>query len=385
MNAPVRIAHLSTVHARRDVRIFEKMACSLAAAGFEVHVVVGDGKGKEALRGVQVHDIGTPGPSRFKRMVLQGVRMWRAARALRARLYHFHDPELLWVGLLLRGGGAQVIYDSHEDVPRDILSKDWIAAPLRRAIAAVFERFENFAAARLSAVVAATPHIAARFRAIHPRAVAINNYPAERELQPPAEAAAGPRAERSVCYVGGIGAIRGISEMLRAMEQVNGTLVLAGPFEHPATEAAARALPGWAKVDYRGVVSREQVRAIMAGCRAGLLLFHPEPNHVDAQPNKMFEYMSAALPVVASDFPLWRSVLVEQGAGVCVDPLQPAAIAAAINGLLADLAGAQAMGERGRAAVLARYRWDHEAAKLVALYNELLAAPRPPQPQRSKP
>jgi glycosyltransferase involved in cell wall biosynthesis len=78
-------------------------------------------------------------------------------------------------------------------------------------------------------------------------------------------------------------------------------------------------------------------------------------------------------------------VLVEQGAGVCVDPLQPAAIAAAINGLLADLAGAQAMGERGRAAVLARYRWDHEAAKLVALYNELLAVPRPPQPQRSKP
>ncbi len=371
MPAPV-IAHLSTVHARRDVRIFEKMACSLAAEGFDVHLVVGDGRGPETLRGVTVHDIGTPGPSRVKRMLLQGWRMWRAARALRAPLYHFHDPELLWVGLALRAGGAQVVYDSHEDVPRDILSKDWIAPVLRRAIAAVFERFEDFAAARLSAVVAATPHIAARFARIHSQAVAVNNYPAERELAtPPAQA----RSGRCVCYIGGIGGIRGVVEMVQAMASVDGTLVMAGPFESPETEAAVRSLPGWARVDYRGVVGRDEVRAIMAASRAGLLLFHPEPNHVDAQPNKMFEYMSAALPVVASDFPLWRRVLVDEGAGVCVDPLDVAQIAAAVQGLLDQPERAQAMGEQGRAAVLARYRWDRELPKLVALYRQLLALP----------
>ena len=38
----------------------------------------------------------------------------------------------------------------------------------------------------------------------------------------------------------------------------------------------------------------------------GFLIFHPEPNHIDAGTNKMFEYMYAELPVVASDFPSWR-------------------------------------------------------------------------------
>lgn len=366
------VAHLSTVHGRRDVRIFEKMACGLAEAGFDVHMVVGDGRGEETLRGVTVHDIGTPGPSRFKRMLLQGWRMWRRARALRARLYHFHDPELLWVGLLLRAGGAQVIYDSHEDVPRDILSKTWIAPPLRRVVAGAFERFENFAAARLSAVVAATPHIAARFATINARAVDVNNYPAPAELSSPLMTG---RSGRSVCYIGGIGSIRGLIEMVQAMATVDGTLIMAGPYENAEIEAAAKALPGWTKVDYRGVVSRDEVRSIMAASRAGLLLFHPEPNHVDAQPNKMFEYMAASLPVVASDFPLWRRVLVDEGAGVCVDPLNPVQIAAAIQGLLDQPELARTMGERGRTAVLARYRWDHELPKLVALYRQLLARP----------
>jgi glycosyltransferase involved in cell wall biosynthesis len=370
VNRPV-VAHLTTVHGRRDVRIFEKQARSLAAAGFDVHLVVGDGQGGAQVDGVVVHDIGTVGPSRARRMLLQGWRMWRAARRLRARLYHFHDPELLWVGLLLRAGGAAVVYDSHEDVPRDILSKTWIAPPIRRTVAWCAERIEDFVAARLSAVVAATPHIAARFRRVQPRALDINNYPAEADLGAPLDA---PRDPRRLCYVGGIGAIRGVHQMLQALEAVDATLLLAGAFESPETEASARAQPGWAKVEYLGTVSREEVRRIMAGSSAGLLLFHPEPNHVDAQPNKMFEYMSAGLPVVASDFPLWRRVLVDQGAGVCVDPLEPARIAAVIQALLDDPSTARRMGAAGRAAVHAHYRWEVEAAKLIALYRALLAA-----------
>ena len=112
---------------------------------------------------MNIHDIGTAGHSRLNRMLLQGWRMWRAARALQARLYHFHDPELLWVGLALRASGAQVIYDSHEDVPRDILSKAWITTGLRSVVAWVVECVEDLVAARMSAVVAATPHIARRF------------------------------------------------------------------------------------------------------------------------------------------------------------------------------------------------------------------------------
>jgi len=366
-----RVAHLTTVHSRRDVRVFEKQACSLAEAGFDVHLVVGDGRGDEIASGVHVHDIGVAAGGRLGRMIIQPLRCWRVARRLKARIYHFHDPELLGVGLALRAAGAQVIYDSHEDVPRDILSKDYLAPWLRRTVGYVFEHFEDFAAARLSAVVAAWPRIAQRFERVNPVTVVINNYPTKDERK---RVGNGNRMSRTVCYVGGIGLIRGVIEMVRAMAMVDARLIMAGSFESASTEAQARALPGWSKVDYRGTVSREEVRSIMSESCAGLVLFHPEPNHVSAQPNKMFEYMSAGLAVIASDFPLWRQLVVGAGAGLCVDPLDPGATAAAICQLLDEPERTREMGERGRAAVESCYRWDGEAAKLCDLYQRLLVS-----------
>ena len=362
------VAHLTTAHPRDDVRIFHKECTSLAAAGFQTHLLVADGKGDAERNGVRMHDIGMS-RGRLQRMLLQPWRMWRAARRLPARLFHFHDPELIPVALLLRWGGRHVIYDAHEDVPRAVLSKYWIRPWLRRTVARLFEALEDFAARRFSAVVAATPHIARRFARLNRRTVDINNYPLPSELADGVQAAT---TGRSVCYIGGIGLIRGALEMVSALEHVDATLLLAGAFENAGTEARLRALPGWRKVNYRGSVSRAEVRRIMAASRAGLIFFHPEPNHVDAQPNKMFEYMSAGLPVLASDFPLWRTLLEDAGAGRCADPLDPHAIAACIAALLDDPVQAQAMGERGRRAVHSVYHWAHEEKKLVQLYRDVM-------------
>jgi glycosyltransferase involved in cell wall biosynthesis len=368
MQASSRIAHLTTVHPRYDVRIFHKECTSLAARGYEAHLIVADGEGAETLNGVVIHDVGVVA-GRLRRMLLQPLRAWRTARRLRALLYHIHDPELLLAGLLLSWGGARVVYDSHEDVPRAVLSKDWIHPWVRHPVAAAFEWFENSVVRRLSAVVAATPHIARRFARINPESIAVNNYPLQSEI---GEAVRARGDARALCYIGGIGRIRGVVEMVRALEHVDAKLILAGPFEGAATEQEVRALPGWAKVDYRGVVSRAEVRAIMAESRAGLLFFHPEPNHVDAQPNKMFEYMSAGLPVLASDFALWRSILDEARAGLCADPFDPQAIARVIGSVLDDPSTARAMGERGREAVLNRYQWAFEEPKLADLYFRLI-------------
>ncbi len=362
------VAHLSTAHPRDDVRIFHKECVSLAAAGFDVHLFVADGKGPAQREGVHIHDIGSVN-GRARRMLLQPWRMWRRARGLRARLYHFHDPELIPVALLLRAAGHAVIYDAHEDVPRAVLSKFWIKPWLRWLVATLFEALEDFAARRFSAVVTATPHIARRFARLNARTVDINNYPLQLEL---AAGGAAATAGRAVCYVGGIGVIRGALEMVGAFEALDATLILAGSFENSATEARVRALPGWRNVDYRGKVSRDEVGRIMASSRAGLLFFHPEPNHVDAQPNKMFEYMAAGLPVLASDFALWRQLLTDTGAGRCADPRDAQDIARCVRALLDDPQEAVAMGERGRAAVQHRYHWGHEEQKLRALYATVL-------------
>jgi glycosyltransferase involved in cell wall biosynthesis len=96
------------------------------------------------------------------------------------------------------------------------------------------------------------------------------------------------------------------------------------------------------------------------------------PNHIDAQPNKMFEYMSAGLPLIASDFPLWREIVEGNDCGVCVDPADPAAIAEAIDRLVENPDLARRMGENGQRAVHERYNWAIEEKKLLALYDTVL-------------
>lgn len=367
-----RVCHLSSVHRADDVRIALKECPSLAEAGYETHLVI-EARASGVERGVSIHPLPPRPANRLARMLGSARRAYASARALDAHLYHFHDPELLPWGLALKRAGKRVIYDAHEDVPRDIESKAWIPAPLRRVVGAAFERFENWAARRLDAVVAATPHIRDRFVAVNPRTVDVNNYPMRDEMS---AAHGSAMREPRVCYVGGINDIRGVREMVRAIERTPLRLALAGRFDSTAEREAVMALPGWRQVDELGHLPRADVARLLATSIAGLVLFHPESNHVNAQPNKLFEYMSAGLPVIASSFPLWQEVVEGAGCGLCVDPLDPTAIADAMRWVADHPDEARAMGQRGRAAVEDRYNWDREAAKLVALYRSLGVEPR---------
>ena len=379
-----RIVHLTTVHPRDDIRIFHKECVSLAQAGYEVVQVVGDGLGDAIVEGVRIVDIGAPPTSRVARMRLQPRRALDAVVRLRPALVHFHDPELLPVGVKLMRRGIPAVYDAHEDVPRQILTKQWIPAPLRRPLSWAFERYENAQVGRLAGVVAATPHIAQRYAALARRVVNVSNFPFLGELAPAAAAAATATAtdmttatprENAVCYVGGITRTRGAHEMLRTMVLVPGVrLLLCGKFEDAALEAEMRAAPGWPQVDYLGHVGREQVREVMARSFAGLVPLQPMPSYLDSLPIKMFEYMSAELPVIASGFPLWRGIVEAHGCGLCVNPLDPAAIAAAIRALRDSPERVRAMGTAGQRAVMNVFNWPQAERELIAFYAALLPA-----------
>jgi hypothetical protein len=368
-----RIVHLTTVHPRDDIRIFRKECVSLARAGYEVVQVVGDGRGDAVVDGVRIVDIGACPSGRLARMRRQPARALAAARRERPALVHLHDPELLPTGVTLAREGVPVVYDSHEDVPRQVLTKQWIPALLRPLVARAFEAYEDRQVRRLAAVVAATPHIGERFARVARCAVVVGNFPLPEELAPLATPLA---RERRVCYVGGLTRTRGLLNMVRAVERVPGLgLTLCGRFEDAAFEAELRAEPGWARVDYRGQVGRDAVREVLARVSAGLVTLLPLQSYRDSLPIKMFEYMSAELPVVASDFPLWREIVEPSGCGLCVDPTDIEAQARAIARIVDDPEAVAAMGRAGRAAVLATYHWPRAEAALLALYAELIGPP----------
>lgn len=365
------IVHLTSAHPRYDTRIFVKQCRSLAALGHAVTLVVADGLGDERVDGIQVIDVGRL-EGRANRVLRTTRRVLQAARRLDADVYQLHDPELVPAGLHLKRLGKTVIFDSHEDVPAQLLAKPYLSPLARRLLSAGYAACERHAYRRFDGLVAATPFIRERLRHLHPNTVDVNNYPTLQEFDA-APDWDGKVAE--VCYVGSISAIRGIRELVRACELLRSParLSLVGSFAEPALAREVAHFPGWKRVDAHGHLGRAGVQAVMRRAVAGLVTLHPVVNYLDALPVKMFEYMAAGLPVIASRFPLWQEIVEGNGCGVCVDPGNPAAIAAAIDHFCLHPQVARRMGENGRRAVLARYNWHSEAAKLAALYDDLLA------------
>uniref|UniRef100_A0A7C3PSP8 Glycosyltransferase n=1 Tax=Dictyoglomus thermophilum TaxID=14 RepID=A0A7C3PSP8_DICTH len=366
----IKLCHITTVHPSFDVRIFHKECKTLAKSGYYVYLIVQHHK-EEVIDGVHILPLPKVG-SRLERVIKQPWRALRLALKTNSSIYHLHDPELIPIGLILKLLGKNVIFDSHEDVPLQLLSKPYLNRFALRMLSQVFSIFEKYSCRYFDGIVCATPSITEKFLKINPNSVNVNNYPLLEESKFLYHNY-NENKMNEICYIGGISQIRGITELIKALEFVdNVRLNLAGNFESAELEKRIKGMKGWKKVNYYGFVGRENVYEIMARSKAGVVIFSPLPNHINSQPNKMFEYMSAGLPVITSNFPLWREIVERDNCGICVDPLNPKEIADAIRYIIEHPEEAKKMGENGRRVVLEKYNWEKESKKLLDLYKELL-------------
>lgn len=363
----LRITHLTSAHPRGDVRVYHKMCRTLAAAGHEVSLIVADGLGDDVMDGVRVFDVGAP-TGRANRVMSVPRKLRGLATALQPDVCHLHDPELLPAGLALKKAGFRVIFDSHEDVSKQIMSKHYLPGPLRRPAGVLWRKFfEDRICSQLDGVVAATPAIGDRFTDVARRLAVVRNYPLLTEFP---SVTTRMSAGRVVCYLGAISTTRGLLELVDAvgLARSRPTLLLAGSCREPGLLEIARRKPFWSQVQEFGSLDRIGVAQLLGRAAVGMVTLHPTPNHLESLPIKMFEYMAAGLPIIASDFPVWRDIVDRFQCGLLVDPLDSASIARAIDRLLDDPATAYAMGERGRRAIEAELNWESEAAVLSELY-----------------
>ena len=363
-----KIVQLSSVHISSDTRIFHKICKSLVNNGYEVDLIIQHTK-DEIVDGISIValPIATKKIQRLTK-ILPAV-LKKVIKYSKKTIIHFHDPELIPFGIIFKLLGYKVIYDVHEDVPKDILTKEWIPQYLRAFLSFAFRKLEAIAIPYFDAIIVVTKSIGNRFSK---RTTLIQNYPILKHKQ---IECISQKKRRDLFYVGSISEVRGINEMLEAVRLVNLEIPIeikiAGFFASQKIENKVKSTAGWEKTNFFGHINRIQLKELAESSLIGLVIFHPIPNHIEAQPNKLFEYMQYGLPVVGSCFPLWQEIVDGNNCGILVDPLNTHEIAEAIKWLYNHPKEAKLMGENGRKAVIEKYNWHSEEKKLFKLYEEI--------------
>ncbi|MFC7440029.1 glycosyltransferase family 4 protein [Laceyella putida] len=365
-----KVMIFSSVHPYDDSRIYHKQAKSLAAEGYNVELHAVADFDEKVEHGVRI--VGVKRMNKKWKRLMNGWVLYRRALKSGADIFHFHDPELLpWGALIAWRTGCPVIYDSHEDLPKQIHTKPWIPANIRGPLSKLVHKVEKGLAKKLAAVVTATESIARQFASAK-RVEVIKNYP----LPMPAVEKTEDEGNK-ILYVGGVSYLRGYREMIQMMDHIpaelNAELHIIGPLQHIRPEDREEATLKDKRVHLHGRVPFEEVKQWLGKGKVGLVCLHPVENYRESLPIKMFEYMAAGLPLIATDFPMWREIVEKSGCGFTADALNPQDMAEKVTRILTDESLRKRMSEDGRKAHEEVYNWHVEERKLLALYAGLLA------------
>lgn len=363
-----KVCHITSVHNRYDTRIFYKECVSLAKNGYDVTLIVNDDKEDEYVENVKIVSTKFKPKNRFERIINSKNKIYKKATEVNADIYHFHDPELIPVGIKLKRKNKKVIFDAHEDTSLQIKDKQWIPKLLRNIIARLYSLYEINSAKKFDAIISVTPHIVEKFLKANKNTVMITNYPIIDIIQ---------KVERNpsntICFAGGISRQWNHDKILKAIEGIEGiTYLIAGNGTKEYLDSL-RSLSAWNKVQYKGKVPHSEVKNIYAQSIAGMALNYSNQAKKEGTlgNTKLFEYMAAELPVICSNYKLWREIIEQYDCGICVDPNNIEEIKKAIKFILNNPEKAKVMGKNGRKAVMEKYNWGTQEKILLDLYEKL--------------
>lgn len=361
----IKICHITTVHKYNDIRIFHKMCTSLTKK-YDVHLIAPN-VDDHVENNVHIHGVSLP-HSRIKRY-LSLKKVLVKALDVKADLYHLHDPELMKMGVILKKRGKKVIFDSHEDIPLDIAEKRWIPAPLRPIISAYYNYLQNKLLPDYDAVISVTPTIVDKLRKINHNAYQITNYPIYEDFID------NRQWNSQVCFAGVVGPNWMHHKIISSIKNLNVVYNVVGP----ANEVYLKDLQdidNSGKINYKGIIKHSEVLKFLQEHMAGMALYDYLPSFGYKKGslgnNKIFEYMAAGIPVIATDFDLWRDIIEKYECGICVNPHDTDAIKKAITYIKNNPQDAKRMGDNGSRISRELYNWESQKEILYMVYDKVL-------------
>ncbi len=371
----MRICHLTTVHRAKDTRIFYRMAQNLARRGLSVVLIAPERFEDSLVEASSWNERIARTPWRIPRMYLA----LRAALHERADIYHFHDPELIPVGLALKllKPSAAVVYDVHEDYPAMMRVKHWIPPLVRPLFAGAMYVVNTGAGMFLDGIVTADPSVQKDFlRVARKKTLVFYNFP---ELSVFTSSCHVPSdVQADLVYVGGISDRAGTFVLLDALA------LLAQQCVYPTVRLAGYTdgLAGWAtvhdgicqrglekQIEYVGRIPSWQVPEWIRSGRIGLVTLQPIAKFLKNIPSKPFEYWACGLPVIASDLPPIRGFVNHGDNGLLFQATSAPDLAQAIRQLLDRPDQCAMMGRCGQQQVQETWNNDCQVNELIKFYE----------------
>lgn len=367
----VKICHITSVHSWNDTRIFYKECVTLAQNGYQVSLVAPNAENR-IEENVRVLGVSNNSKSRIYRATMVASKVLLKAIKTKSKIYHFHDPELIWVGIVLRLMGKKVVFDVHENVKAQITDKKWLRFP--KLTIKLYSFFE-WLAAKMFYIVIAEDSYEELFEGRAKPITKILNFPIVLSLsqyrKPISE-----KTENGILYVGLVSEARGIIEIIQALAILKSKNIpfvfhCIGPISDEV-RLIIESTPDYSTVKdtivFYGRLPIYEAYRYAKKSKVALSILHPVPNYIRSYSTKIFEYMAIGIPFIVSDFKIYEFVK-EKGIGFLVNPLHPSEIADKIEGVLINQIDLEKVISASFEEVSTNYSWESQAKKLIELYN----------------
>ena len=362
-----RVLHITTVHPRNDTRIFKKELISLSEYYDHADLLVADGKGNSNFNDrIDIYDLGRISNRLLIRIIINPIRalVFILKNQNKYSLFHFHDPELIPVASIISIMGSKTVLDIHESTHESILTKEKIPKILRSLISKIYSVVEQlFVRTTIKNIISATPHIHQRFKQIDNSCI-VQNYPSLTDIKFIKKKS----KSNNYIYVGNINSRRGIYELIDSFNKsdLDAKLYVVGEFSSKQYKKLCYSIAG-NKVEFLGPLDRKELKSILCYCSVGIIPFLPGPNHDNAVPNKLFEYMGWGLNVLASDLPMIRKIILTLKGGELVDFQNTTETIKKLKKIYKQ--DNIAIGKMLSAEVWRKYNWSKEFENLLKTYN----------------
>ncbi|HTH55595.1 MAG TPA: glycosyltransferase [Cyclobacteriaceae bacterium] len=352
-------------HSPLDTRIFLKEAISLSNYGYEVSLIVPTQK-DETVKGIAILSVPYYRGGWRKLVLCPWFVFRKALRQPKTAAFHLHDSELLVIGIWLKLLGRAVVYDAHEDTPLQISYQHWLPPFFRKPYAWLYWILEKIAGLLFDRIIVAEPVIAKYFPA--GKTWLIRNFPIVADYDKGYIDYS--QRPRRIVHIGSLTKVRGVEKMANAAalakRKCEFEFYLGGQFSPPELQHQITKMP----IVYLGPVPSGDVAKTTINARAGILVPQPIERYKTNYPVKLFEYMAAGVPIIATKYGEVASFVKECECGILVDPMNENEIADAIEYIFSNEQRAKEMGERGRVMVSEKYSWEKEAESLIKLYAQ---------------